>query len=117
MPNSKKRAAIILAAGHGTRMKSSLSKVLHKVAGRAMMDWVIALAKDLECEKIIVVTGAHNQDATNKAIEQLGEGSTALQDPPMGTGHAVNCAKDAMAGFDGNVIVLYADTPLIMIHH
>lgn len=113
MPNSKKRAAIILAAGHGTRMKSSLSKVLHKVAGRAMMDWTIALAKDLECEKIIVVTGAHNQDATTKAIAQLGEGSTALQDPPMGTGHAVNCAKDAMAGFDGNVIVLYADTPLI----
>lgn len=113
MTSKTKRAAIILAAGHGTRMKSSLSKVLHKVGGRSMLDWVIALAKSLECEKIIVVTGAHNQDATKAAIEQLGEGATALQDPPMGTGHAVKCAKDAMAGFDGNVIVLYADTPLI----
>lgn len=108
-----KRAAIILAAGNGTRMKSSLSKVLHKVAGRAMLDWVIALAQKLDCEKIVVVTGAHNQDATKKVIEQLGQGAHALQDPPMGTGHAVLCAKDAMAGFDGNVIVLYADTPLI----
>ena len=113
MTVSKARAAIILAAGQGTRMKSSLSKVLHKVAGRAMLDWVIALARDLNCEKIVVVTGAHNQDATKKVISQLGEGAHALQDPPMGTGHAVNCAKDAMGDFDGNVIVLYADTPLI----
>ena len=78
-----------------------------------MLDWVIALSKDLDCEKIIVVTGKHNQDATTKVIEQLGEGAHALQDPPMGTGHAVNCAKDALGEFDGNVIVLYADTPLI----
>jgi bifunctional UDP-N-acetylglucosamine pyrophosphorylase / glucosamine-1-phosphate N-acetyltransferase len=113
MTNKQKRAAIILAAGHGTRMKSSLSKVLHKVAGRAMLDWVIALARDLDCEKIVVVTGAHNQDATKKVIAQLGEGAHALQDPSMGTGHAVNCAKAAMGGFDGNAIVLYADTPLI----
>lgn len=108
-----KRAAVILAAGQGTRMKSSLSKVLHKVAGRAMLDWVIDLAKNLDCEKIIVVTGAHNQDATAKVIAQLGEAAHALQDPPLGTGHAVLCAKTALAGFDGNVIVLYADTPLI----
>lgn len=113
MSNNNKRAAIILAAGHGTRMKSSLSKVLHKVAGRAMLDWVIALANSLDCEKIVVVTGAHNVDATKKVIAQLGEGAHALQDPPMGTGHAVKCAKEAMGDFDGNVIILYADTPLI----
>lgn len=113
MTKTSNRAAIILAAGHGTRMKSSLSKVLHKVGGRSMLDWVIALAKSLDCEKIVVVTGAHNKDATIAAQAQLGEGSTALQDPPMGTGHAVKCAKEAMGNFDGNVIVLYADTPLI----
>lgn len=111
--NKPKRAAIILAAGQGTRMKSKLSKVLHKVAGRAMLDWVIDLARSLECEKIVVVTGAHNQDATAKVIAQLGENSHALQDPPLGTGHAVLCAKDALHNFDGNVVVLYADTPLI----
>ncbi len=78
-----------------------------------MLDWVIDLAKGLECEKIVVVTGAHNQDAKTVAVTQLGEGAHALQDPPMGTGHAVKCAKDAMGDFSGNVIVLYADTPLI----
>lgn len=113
MTNQTKRAAIILAAGQGTRMKSSLSKVLHKVAGRTMLNWVISLAKDIGCEKIIVVTGAHNIDAKTIVIEQLGEGAQVLQDPPMGTGHAVLCAKDAMADFEGNAIVLYADTPLI----
>lgn len=113
MTKSTKRAAIILAAGHGTRMKSSLSKILHKVGGRTMLDWVIALAKDLGCAPIIVVTGAHNQDAKSAAIAQLGAGAHALQDPPMGTGHAVLCAKDAIGDFDGNVIILYADTPLI----
>ncbi len=110
---TNKRAAIILAAGHGTRMKSSLSKVLHKVAGRSMLDWVIALAKGLKCDPIIVVTGAHNIDAKSAAISQLGDGCSALQDPPMGTGHAVKCAKTALGDFDGNAIILYADTPLI----
>jgi bifunctional UDP-N-acetylglucosamine pyrophosphorylase / glucosamine-1-phosphate N-acetyltransferase len=107
------RAAIILAAGHGTRMKSSLSKVLHPVGGRPMMEWTIALARQLECDKIVVVVGAHNPDAKVRAEAALGLGSTALQDPPRGTAHAVNCARDALAGFEGDVIVLYADTPLI----
>jgi bifunctional UDP-N-acetylglucosamine pyrophosphorylase / glucosamine-1-phosphate N-acetyltransferase len=110
---SRARAAIILAAGHGTRMKSSLSKVLHNVGGRPMMEWTIDLARQLGCDKIIVVVGAHNPDAKVRAEAALGPNTTALQDPPMGTAHAVNCAKDALAGFDGDAIVLYADTPLI----
>jgi bifunctional UDP-N-acetylglucosamine pyrophosphorylase / glucosamine-1-phosphate N-acetyltransferase len=110
---SRARAAIILAAGHGTRMKSSLSKVLHPVGGRPMMEWTIDLARQLGCDKIIVVVGAHNPDAKVRAEAALGPGTTALQDPPRGTAHAVNCAKDALAGFDGDAIVLYADTPLI----
>ncbi len=107
------RAAIILAAGHGTRMKSSLSKVLHHVGGRPMMEWTIALARDLGCDKIIVVVGAHNPDAKVRAEAALGTGSTALQDPPRGTAHAVNCASEALKGFEGDAIILYADTPLI----
>lgn len=110
---SRARAAVILAAGHGTRMKSSLSKVLHPVGGRPMLHWSIALARDLGCERIIVVHGAHNLDVKRQATELLGDGVTALQDPPMGTGHAVGCAAAALAGFEGDVIVLYADTPLI----
>lgn len=107
------RAAIILAAGHGTRMKSSLSKVLHPVGGRPMMDWTIDLARQLGCEKIIVVVGAHNPDARVRAEAALGAGTTVLQDPPQGTGHAVKCAANALRDFDGDAIVLYADTPLI----
>jgi bifunctional UDP-N-acetylglucosamine pyrophosphorylase/glucosamine-1-phosphate N-acetyltransferase len=110
---SRARAAIILAAGHGTRMKSSLSKVLHPVGGRPMMAWTIALAKSLGCEKIIVVVGSHNPDAKLVAEASLGPGTTALQDPPLGTAHGVNAAKDALKGFEGDAIVLYADTPLI----
>jgi bifunctional UDP-N-acetylglucosamine pyrophosphorylase / glucosamine-1-phosphate N-acetyltransferase len=110
---ARARAAIILAAGHGTRMKSSLSKVLHPVGGRPMMEWTIALARQLDCDKIVVVIGAHNPDAKVRAEAALGPGTTALQDPPRGTAHAVNCARDALAGFDGDAIVLYADTPLI----
>jgi bifunctional UDP-N-acetylglucosamine pyrophosphorylase / glucosamine-1-phosphate N-acetyltransferase len=111
MPRS--RAAIILAAGHGTRMKSGLSKVLHPVGGRPMMEWTIDLARQLMCDKIIVVVGAHNPDAKVRAEAALGQGSTALQDPPRGTAHAVNCAAKALKGFEGDAIVLYADTPLI----
>jgi bifunctional UDP-N-acetylglucosamine pyrophosphorylase / glucosamine-1-phosphate N-acetyltransferase len=109
----RERAAIILGAGHGTRMKSKLSKVLHKVGGRPMLDWSIELARNLGCEKIVVVTGVHNPDARQVAEAALGPGSTALQDPPLGTAHAVNAARDALTGFEGDVIVLYADTPLI----
>ncbi|GBF58393.1 bifunctional protein GlmU [Candidatus Phycosocius bacilliformis] len=110
---SRSRAAIILAAGHGTRMKSSLSKVLHPVGGRPMLDWTIALARGLGCEKIVVVVGAHNPDARARAEALLGPGTTALQDPPLGTAHAVRAAQAALAGFSGDAIVLYADTPLI----
>jgi bifunctional UDP-N-acetylglucosamine pyrophosphorylase/glucosamine-1-phosphate N-acetyltransferase len=107
------RAAIILAAGHGTRMKSRLSKVLHHVGGRPMLAWTIELARNLGCEKIVVVVGAHNPDAKAVADGLLGAGSTVLQDPPQGTGHAVACAREALSDFAGDAIVLYADTPLI----
>jgi bifunctional UDP-N-acetylglucosamine pyrophosphorylase/glucosamine-1-phosphate N-acetyltransferase len=107
------RAAIILAAGHGTRMKSRLSKVLHHVGGRPMLAWTIELARNLGCEKIVVVVGAHNPDAKAVAEGLLGAGSTVLQDPPQGTGHAVACAREALSDFAGDAIVLYADTPLI----
>ncbi len=106
-----RRAAIILAAGKSTRMKSSRSKVLHPVGGRPMIDWVTALARGAGVEKIVCVVGEGNADVRAAAEAQGLE--IAIQEPQQGTGHAVQCAKAALAGFEGQVVVLYADTPLI----
>lgn len=105
------RAAIILAAGKSTRMKSARSKVLHDVGGQAMLSWVANLARSVNADKIVCVVGEANQDV-RAAAERLGL-VIAVQEPQKGTGHAVQCAKDALAGFEGHVAVLYADTPLI----
>ena len=107
------RAAVILAAGQGTRMRSSLPKVLHRVGGRPLLDRAIDAAQMLGCERIVVVAGAHSPEVARHAADRLGAGAVAIQDPPLGTGHAVLAAKDALAGFDGDVVVTYADTPLL----
>lgn len=110
---STPRAAIILAAGQGTRMKSPLPKVLHPVGGRAMLDHAIDAAEALGCERIVVVVGNHSPEVRAHVVRRLGEAAIAVQDPPMGTGHAVRCAEAAMAGFEGEVIVTYGDVPLL----
>ena len=107
------RAAVILAAGQGTRMKSPLPKVLHKVAGRTLLDRAIDAAQALGCDKIVVVVGAHSPQVGAHVEKRLGPGSTAVQDPPLGTGHAVLAAKAALEGFDGEVVITAADTPLM----
>ncbi|RZJ96762.1 MAG: bifunctional UDP-N-acetylglucosamine diphosphorylase/glucosamine-1-phosphate N-acetyltransferase GlmU [Brevundimonas sp.] len=107
------RAAIILAAGQGTRMKSSLPKVLHPVGGRAMLDHAIDAAEALGCERIVVVVGDHSPSVRAHVVARLGEGAVAVQDPPLGTAHAVRAAEQALAGFEGEVIVTYGDTPLL----
>jgi bifunctional UDP-N-acetylglucosamine pyrophosphorylase/glucosamine-1-phosphate N-acetyltransferase len=94
-------------------MKSPVPKVLHKVGGRPMLDRAIDAAERLGCERIVVVTGAHAPQVEAHVKARLGEGSTALQDPPLGTGHAVLAAKAALAGFDGDVVITYADCPLL----
>ena len=107
------RAAVILAAGQGTRMKSALPKVLHKVGGRPMVDWSVALARAVGCERIIVVCSPDGQAVQEHISSTLGQDAIAIQDPPLGTGHAVRAAQDALAGFEGQLVVLYGDTPLI----
>ncbi|MGZ8363155.1 MAG: bifunctional UDP-N-acetylglucosamine diphosphorylase/glucosamine-1-phosphate N-acetyltransferase GlmU [Caulobacteraceae bacterium] len=107
------RAAVILAAGQGTRMKSPLPKVLHPVGGRAMLDRAIDTAEALGCERIVVVVGAHSPAVAERVRARLGEGAVAVQDPPLGTGHAVLAAKAALDGFEGDVVVTYADCPLM----
>ncbi|MEE9272773.1 MAG: bifunctional UDP-N-acetylglucosamine diphosphorylase/glucosamine-1-phosphate N-acetyltransferase GlmU [Robiginitomaculum sp.] len=106
-----KRAAVILAAGQSTRMKSTRSKVLHKVGGLPMLAWVAKLARAIGADKIIAVVGKDNKTVRAQA-EALGL-EIAVQKKMDGTGSAVLAAKDALAGYEGDVAVLYADTPLI----
>jgi bifunctional UDP-N-acetylglucosamine pyrophosphorylase/glucosamine-1-phosphate N-acetyltransferase len=108
-----RRAAVILAAGQGTRMKSPTPKVLHRVAGRAMLDLAIDAAEQLGCDRIVVVVGTHSPEVGEHVRTRLGENAVAIQDPPLGTGHAVLAARDALAGFSGDVVVTYADCPLL----
>ena len=112
-PVSRPRAAVILAAGKGERMKSPMPKVLHKVGGRAMLDHAIDTALALGCERVVVVAGAHAPEVAAHVRARLGEGAMAVQDPPLGTGHAVLAAKPALAGFNGDIVVTYADVPLL----
>ncbi len=107
------RAAIILAAGQGTRMKSALPKVLHPVAGRSMVDWSIDLARRVGCQRIVTVISPNANVLREHVAAAFGDNASAVQDPPLGTGHAVQAAESALSGFAGDVIVLYGDTPLI----
>jgi bifunctional UDP-N-acetylglucosamine pyrophosphorylase/glucosamine-1-phosphate N-acetyltransferase len=107
------RAAVILAAGQGTRMKSTLPKVLHRVGGRTLLDRVIDTVEATGCEKIVVVVGNHSPAVRQLVERRLGPGAVAVQDPPLGTGHAVRAAEAALAGFEGDVVVTNADCPLL----
>ena len=104
-------AAIILAAGKGTRMKSDLHKVLHPIAGRPMLLHLIDSVAALAPERTIVVTGAAGEQV-EAAVAPLGVG-TVPQTEQLGTGHAVRQAEEALAGFEGDVLVLYGDVPLV----
>ncbi|WP_298745938.1 bifunctional UDP-N-acetylglucosamine diphosphorylase/glucosamine-1-phosphate N-acetyltransferase GlmU [uncultured Brevundimonas sp.] len=110
---SHPRAAVILAAGQGTRMRSPLPKVLHPVGGRAMLDHAIDAAEALGCERIVVVVGAHSPEVRAHVVKRLGEDAVAVQDPPLGTGHAVRAAEAVLGDFVGQVVVTYGDVPLL----
>jgi bifunctional UDP-N-acetylglucosamine pyrophosphorylase/glucosamine-1-phosphate N-acetyltransferase len=107
------RACVILAAGRGERMKSPVPKVLHRVGGRAMVDHAIDAALALGCERIVVVVGEHSPAVRAHVVARLGEAAVAVQDPPLGTAHAVGAARTALEGFAGDVVVTYADVPLL----
>ncbi|MFC3581707.1 bifunctional UDP-N-acetylglucosamine diphosphorylase/glucosamine-1-phosphate N-acetyltransferase GlmU [Sphingomonas hylomeconis] len=104
-------AAIILAAGKGTRMKSDLHKVLHPIAGRPMLLHLAAAVAELGAERTVVVTGA-GRAQVEAAVAPLGI-ATALQAEQLGTAHAVLQAAGALEGFDGTVLILYGDVPLV----
>jgi bifunctional UDP-N-acetylglucosamine pyrophosphorylase/glucosamine-1-phosphate N-acetyltransferase len=107
------RAAVIMAAGQGTRMKSPIPKVLHKVGGRAILDRVIDTVEAAGCERIVVVVGDHSPGVRALVEARLGKDAVAVQDPPLGTGHAVLAAREALSGFEGDLLVLNGDCPLL----
>ncbi|AUW60350.1 bifunctional N-acetylglucosamine-1-phosphate uridyltransferase/glucosamine-1-phosphate acetyltransferase [Sphingobium sp. SCG-1] len=104
-------AAIILAAGQGTRMKSTKHKVLHSVAGRPMLLHLLASLSELAPERQVVVVGAGREQV--EAAVAGHNVAIAVQSEQLGTGHAVAQAHDALAGFVGDVLILYGDVPLI----
>ncbi|MFO1175659.1 MAG: bifunctional UDP-N-acetylglucosamine diphosphorylase/glucosamine-1-phosphate N-acetyltransferase GlmU [Paracoccaceae bacterium] len=106
-------ALVILAAGQGTRMNSDLPKVLHKVAGAALLTHAMRAGVALEPERTIIVAG-HGAEAVGQAARDWDEGAeVVLQVEQKGTGHAVAQALPALAGHQGKVLVLYGDTPFI----
>jgi len=104
-------AAIILAAGKGTRMKSDLHKVLHPIAGKPMLMHLLDTVALMGMNRIVVVAG-DRREQLDEALEGR-EVSTALQDPQLGTAHAALQAKSALEGFSGNILVCFGDVPMV----
>ena len=106
---NNKIAAVILGAGKGTRMKSDLPKVMMPVLGKPMIRHIIDTLEDMGVDKIVTVISSDG-DLVKKEVAPH---ETCVQQEQLGTGHAVNCAKDLLKDFDGPVLVIFGDTPLI----
>ena len=104
-------AAIILAAGKGTRMKSDLHKVLHPIAGKPMLLHLLDEFADLSPQRTVVVVG-DRREQVDAALEGR-DVVTALQDPQHGTAHAALQAREALSGFSGNILVTFGDVPMV----
>jgi bifunctional UDP-N-acetylglucosamine pyrophosphorylase/glucosamine-1-phosphate N-acetyltransferase len=108
MPASR-LAVIVLAAGMGTRMKSDLPKVMHPLAGRPMIRHLMETVESLSPQEVVVVVGP-GMDCVSEEVSPV---RTVVQTDRLGTGHAVRQAREALAEFDGDVLVVFGDTPLI----
>lgn len=102
-------AAVVLAAGKGSRMGSPLHKVLHPLKGRPMLAHLLDSLARIEAEKVVLVVGA-GREQIEEAFPALPK---AIQHEQLGTAHAVRAAEGELAGFDGTVLILYGDVPLI----
>jgi bifunctional UDP-N-acetylglucosamine pyrophosphorylase/glucosamine-1-phosphate N-acetyltransferase len=106
-------AAVVLSAGMGTRMKSALPKVLHRVAGKPMIEWVLDATVPVGADPLVVITAPSHDDVRTAIADRA---AVAVQDPPLGTGHAVMAAEQGLKDWctgGGTVLVLFGDTPLI----
>jgi UDP-N-acetylglucosamine diphosphorylase/glucosamine-1-phosphate N-acetyltransferase len=103
-------AVVIMAAGKGTRMKSDLPKVLHVLGGQSLIDYVLKTAEQLHPDRLVIIVG-HKHEEVRKHI-----GNRAIfvrQEPQLGTGHAVQQVEEALNDFEGDVVVLTGDAPLL----
>ncbi|WP_209597703.1 bifunctional UDP-N-acetylglucosamine diphosphorylase/glucosamine-1-phosphate N-acetyltransferase GlmU [Ruegeria sp. HKCCSP351] len=106
-------ALVILAAGKGTRMNSDLPKVLHPIAQAPMLVHAMRAGSVLSPERTVIVTG-HGSEAVAKVAQDEDEDARiAVQEEQLGTAHAVGQARTALDGFDGDIVVLYGDTPFL----
>lgn len=113
MTDARPAAVVVLAAGEGTRMKSSTPKVLHALGGRSMLGHVVAAARALDPQHLIVVVG-HGRDRVTAALAELDPAATAVvQAEQRGTGHAVRTALEGLEHLDGTVVVVPGDAPLL----
>lgn len=111
-PTSRRSAAIILAAGKSTRMKTELPKVMHEVCGRPMLSYVLDACRDAGISTVCVVVG-FGKDAIIGAYAGHPGVSFVEQKEQKGTGHAVQVCADIFEGFDGNMVVIAGDMPMI----
>ncbi|MDR3466203.1 MAG: bifunctional UDP-N-acetylglucosamine diphosphorylase/glucosamine-1-phosphate N-acetyltransferase GlmU [Xanthobacteraceae bacterium] len=110
---SRSSLTVVLAAGEGTRMRSSLPKVLHPVASRSLLAHVLAAAPDGERAALAVVVGPGHQAVADEALRVRPDALTFVQHERRGTAHAVLAARDAIAAGADDVLVAFGDTPLI----
>jgi bifunctional UDP-N-acetylglucosamine pyrophosphorylase/glucosamine-1-phosphate N-acetyltransferase len=103
--------AVVLAAGKGTRMKSELAKVLHRLMGRPLLAYPLDSCREAGVGRIVAVVG-HQAEDVRAALGGPGV-DFALQAEQRGTGHAVSCARGALAGSEGTALILYGDVPLV----
>lgn len=111
----KNVAAIILAAGKGKRMKSDLPKVLHKVLGRPMVEYLLDTVIPLSFNRIVLVVG-HQAELVKRTLGKYrGQIDFVLQEKQLGTGHAVLVSEPAMKGFPGDILVMLGDVPFLSV--
>lgn len=112
MTEVRELAAVVLAAGLGTRMKSRIVKVLHPLSGRPMIAWVLAGVRGVGAGRVVCVVG-YQRERVESALSALPGVEFAVQAEQRGTGHALQCAAPALADFGGDVLVCCGDTPLL----
>ena len=111
--DTKETAVVLLAAGLGTRMNSILPKVLHPIAGRAMILQLLDSLTDIDPDRIVLVIGP-DMGLVSDAMAAAGyDFEVVIQHDRLGTGHAVQQTEKVLSDFKGNVLVLYGDSPLI----
>lgn len=106
-----KKAAIVLAAGKGKRMKSDLPKVLHEIAGKPMICHVMETFREFDFDKIVVVIG-HKGELVKEALSDF-DVEFVWQNEQLGTGHAVMMAEDNFIGYEGTILVAAGDVPFL----